>query len=73
MIELLSKPNCQQCNATKRWLKAKNIPFTEVDMTIDDAALARAKEAGFQQAPVVFAWDDAWSGFRPDKLQSLVQ
>lgn len=73
MIELLSKPDCQQCSATKRWLKARNIPYTEIDVTEDDVALARVKEAGFLQAPVVFAWDDAWSGFRPDKLESLVR
>ena len=29
------------------------------------------KALGYQQAPVVFAGGDHWSGFRPDKIRAL--
>ena len=41
------------------------------DLTEDVNALDHIKSLGFQQAPVVFAGDDAWSGFRPDKIKAL--
>lgn len=70
-ITLYTKPNCVQCNATKRALDKQGLDYEVVDLTQDINALDRVKEMGFQQAPVVFAGDEAWSGFRPDKIKSL--
>lgn len=72
-VELMSLPNCVQCAMSKRWLKHWNVPFTEIDMSENPEAADRAKAAGFLAAPVVFTEKESWSGFRPDKLMSLVQ
>lgn len=71
-ITVYSKPRCVQCDATKRALRKQGLDFAEVDMSQDLSALEMVKEMGFQQAPVVVAGDDAWSGFRPDKIKGLV-
>lgn len=72
-ITVYSKPNCVQCNATKRALVKNGLEFAEVDLTQDEAALATVKALGYQQAPVVFADGDHWAGFRPDKIKALVK
>ncbi|MGC0250430.1 glutaredoxin-like protein NrdH [Pseudactinotalea sp. Z1748] len=73
MITVYSKPACTQCTATTRELTKRGLPYEVVDMSADAQALARVKELGFVQAPVVFAGDDSWSGFRPDKIKALAQ
>jgi glutaredoxin-like protein NrdH len=73
-INVLSKPACVQCTATKRTLDAKKAEYTTTDLTQDADALATAKELGYMAAPVVLIRDennnliDHWSGFRPEKI-----
>ena len=70
-ITLYTKPNCVQCNATKRALDKHGLDYETIDLTEDVNALDRIKDMGFQQAPVVFAGEEAWSGFRPDKIKAI--
>ena len=74
MIDVYSKPNCPQCTATYRKLKALGLPFNSTDVTEDADALAFIRALGYQQAPVVVVREGAqikehWSGFRPDLLK----
>lgn len=69
-ITVFSKPNCVQCDATYRALKKHGLAFETVDITTDEEALATVKMLGFEQAPVVFAGADSWSGFRPDRIKA---
>lgn len=76
MITVYSKPNCQQCSATYRKLKALGLPFDSIDVTEDADALAFIRALGYQQAPVVVVREGAqikehWSGFRPDLLKKV--
>lgn len=71
MVTVYTKPSCVQCNATYRRLESKGIEFQVVDMSVDEEALEKAKELGYAQAPVVFAGDQHWSGYRPDLIDSL--
>jgi Glutaredoxin-like protein NrdH len=70
-VTVFSKPACVQCNATYRRLDAEGIEYEITNLAEDPAALERMKELGYLQAPVVFAGDDHWSGFRPDKIAEL--
>lgn len=70
-ITVYTKPMCVQCDATKRALNKAGISYTLVDITEDADALAKVKSMGFMQAPVVTTANDAWSGFRPDKIKAL--
>lgn len=72
MIKVYSKPNCVQCNFTKKYLDDKKIPYTVIDVTRDASALDYVRELGFQSLPVVEAEDmDAFNGFRPELLAKL--
>lgn len=73
MIIVYSKPNCPQCNATKRAFKNKGVDFREVDLTKDSESLDRLYSLGYKSAPIV---EDAsksliWAGFQPDLIEKV--
>ena len=70
-VIVYTKPRCLQCDATKRTLDKQGVDYTIVDLSIDGAALGYIKSLGYQQAPVVIADEEAWSGFRPDRIKAL--
>src|SRR5690606_8475556 len=41
-------------------------------LTDETDALALVKSLGYQQAPVVMAGNEHWSGFRPDRIKAVV-
>jgi glutaredoxin-like protein NrdH len=73
-VRVYTKPNCQACDATKRWLTNRDIPF-EVDDITTEENLAAAKALGHQQAPVVIVSNGtpgdevSWSGLNPFELE----
>lgn len=74
IIDVYSKPNCQQCVATYRKLKSMGLPFNSTDITEDAEAAAFVRSLNYAQAPVVVVREGAqirehWSGFRPDLLK----
>lgn len=77
MVEVYSKDDCIQCDATKIMLVEGGVLFVETNMTADSAAVERVKALGFLQAPVIIvtnehgATTDSWSGFRPEKIATL--
>lgn len=73
MITVYSKPNCMQCEMTKRYMQRENIAFSAVDVTKDSVALDMIKLHGYQGVPVVAVngFDNSWQGFRPDRLEEL--
>lgn len=71
-ITVYSKPSCVQCTATYRKLDENKAEFTLVDISEDAAALARIKDLGYLQAPVVVGPNGHWSGYRPDKLDEAI-
>lgn len=42
-ITVYSGPTCPPCVVAKKRLKAAGVPFTEIDLSEDDEALARLK------------------------------
>lgn len=72
-VTVYSKPSCVQCVATYRALEQRGIAFDVVDMSEDLDALAMVQGLGYRQAPVIMAGADHWSGFRPDKINSLAR
>ncbi|MEE8736973.1 glutaredoxin-like protein NrdH [Bifidobacterium subtile] len=72
VVTVYTKPDCVQCDATKRTLNKYEIPFTEIDLTADMDVLDRLKAAGWMRAPIVETADgEMWSGFRPDRIRDL--
>lgn len=71
-VILYSKPNCMQCNFTKKFLEDKNIPFEVRDVMESQEALEEVKSLGFASLPVVVIdGQEPFSGFRPDRLESI--
>lgn len=69
-ITVYSKPMCVQCDATYRALGKQGLEYTSIDVTQDPEALEYIKGLGYQQAPVVIAGEDHWSGSRPDRIKA---
>ncbi|MEB3031789.1 glutaredoxin-like protein NrdH [[Mycobacterium] nativiensis] len=70
-VTVYTKPACMQCNATYKALDKQGIEYRTVDITTDDQARDYVMALGYQQAPVVVAGEQHWSGFRPDRIGSL--
>lgn len=72
-IIIYSKPNCMQCNFTKKYLDDKGVNYTIKDIYESEIALEEVKELGFTSVPVISAEGKAaFNGFRPDLLDQLV-
>ncbi|MBN8883045.1 MAG: glutaredoxin-like protein NrdH [Salana multivorans] len=71
-VTVYTKPDCVQCDATKRALHKYEIPFIEMNLSDNMDVLDRLKAAGWMRAPIVETADgQMWSGFRPDKIRDL--
>ena len=73
MITVYSKPNCMQCEFSKKYLKDKGIEFKEINVFDDDEALSMLRDAGYSQMPVVDVDGEKHTGFRPDILAKVVK
>lgn len=75
-ITVFSKPSCVQCDATKRWLKSKDVEFVEDDAVANIDHIQAL--LGFKQAPVIRVADKKtgtvtfWYGHNPDELGKLI-
>ncbi len=72
-ITVYTKPACVQCNATYKALDKQGLTYEVVDITEDTQARDFVVQLGYQQAPVVVAGSDHWSGFRPDRIKLLAK
>lgn len=72
-VTVYSKPACVQCNATYKALDKQGIAYDVVDITKDDQARDYVLGLGYQQAPVVVAGTEHWSGFRLDRIKAIGQ
>ncbi|MGV0656757.1 glutaredoxin family protein [Mycolicibacterium thermoresistibile] len=70
-ITVYTKPQCPQCEQTKKWLDGKGIPYETRDVTLDQEAREYVLGLGYLGAPVVVADGEHWSGFRLDRLKAL--
>lgn len=71
-VIVYSKPNCMQCNFTKKYLEDKGIPYEIKDIEQNEGAIDEVKSLGFSSLPVVLAEGiEAFNGFRPDMLNQL--
>ncbi|WIB72575.1 glutaredoxin family protein [Curtobacterium sp. MCBD17_026] len=74
-VTIYTKPDCFKCDRTKKFLSQKGVPYREVDVTTNDAALDYVtQELGYSEAPIVVVDDEPenhWSGLRPDLILAL--
>lgn len=72
MVVVYSNPNCVQCEQTKRFLTLKKIPFQSKMISDSPEVYDLIEAKGYKSAPVVVVGEDSWSGFKLDKLSSLI-
>lgn len=70
-VTVYTSEGCVACKATKRHLDKAGVPYTEVDVRTDLAALDRLKAMGYLELPVVADGAEHWSGYRPDRVAAL--
>jgi glutaredoxin-like protein NrdH len=71
-VTVYSKPNCPQCELTKRDMDILGIEYESVDITQHQEQLQRLTALGYRSAPVVETDHGIWSGYDQDKIKSLV-
>jgi glutaredoxin-like protein NrdH len=77
IVTVYTKPNCRQCDMTKRWLDHRGVEYAVDDIT-DEKNLAAAKALGYLEAPVVIVSQGVpgdevhWSGFDPTSLENNI-
>lgn len=70
-VVIYTLPSCVQCDTTKRMMQKIDVEYREVDLSVNEEAYQMVKALGYSAAPVVVAGEEHWSGFRPDRIQSL--
>lgn len=75
-VTVYSKPKCVQCDATKRALDQRALPYQVIDLTQDPEALEFVTRLGHRSAPVVVIEADGqlldhWAGYIPAKIAAL--
>ena len=71
MTTVYTKPNCVQCDMTKRLMDKVGVEYNTVDIVENPAELDKLIELGYRAAPVVVTDSDSWAGFQPDKITAL--
>ena len=59
-------PSCRKA------LDKAGVEYAVIDISVDADARDYVMALGYLQAPVVVAGNEHWSGFRPDRIKSLV-
>lgn len=70
-ITVWVKPNCAQCEMTKKQLDKRGIVYQEKRLDRSAKAVDRFLEMGLMSAPIVETDTKRWSGFRLEKIKSL--
>lgn len=71
MTTVYTKPNCIQCDMTKRLMDKIGVEYNTVDIVENPAELDKLIELGYRAAPVVVTDGDSWAGFQPEKITAL--
>ena len=63
-----------QCTATGRKMQAMGVAYTYKDVASEQVSREAeqvASRLGARQLPLVVAGDQAWAGYRPDRIEHL--
>ncbi|HPA00961.1 MAG TPA: glutaredoxin family protein [Chiayiivirga sp.] len=71
-VTVYSKPDCPQCDSTRRDLEILGIEYALVDLMQDRDALARLVAQGYRSAPVVETDRGSWSGYDRERIRTLL-
>jgi len=73
-VTVYSTPTCSWCFRAKEFLSQKGVPFTEKDVSVDQAAaIEMIRRSGQQGVPVITVDDQVVVGFDRPRLEKLLQ
>lgn len=72
-VVVYTKPNCAQCDFTKKFLNNYEIDYETINVYDNEEALQLLKDKGLSSMPVVSIndFEEHWTGFRPDELTKI--
>lgn len=72
MTTVYTKPQCVQCDMTKRLMDKIGVTYDTVDIVDNPEEMQKLIEMGYRAAPVVMTSDgESWAGFQPEKINQL--
>lgn len=72
-ITIYSTPTCPHCVMAKKFLKEKNIPFTDIDVAADtEKAEEMIKLSGQMGVPVIKIDDQIVVGFDQGEIEKII-
>jgi glutaredoxin-like YruB-family protein len=72
-VTVYSTPTCSFCNAAKRYLRERRIPFRDVDVSRDSRAAAEmVRKTGQQGVPVIDVNGRIIIGFDKSRLNAAL-
>lgn len=72
-VIIFSTPTCSFCNAAKRYFREKNIRFTDVDVSRDEAAARdMMRRTGQTGVPVILINNRPIIGFDKPKINQIL-
>lgn len=73
-VTVYSTPTCSWCNTLKAWLRKNNIPFTDIDVSLDQkAAESMVRRSGQQGVPQTEINGQIVVGFNQQCLKELLE
>ena len=74
-VVVYGRQGCVQCTATGRKMQAMGVAYTYKDVASEQVSREAeqvASRLGARQLPLVVAGDQAWAGYRPDRIEHLL-
>lgn len=72
-VTIYSKAGCGECVFTKKYLEQNGVDYQEFNLTQEPQYLQTVTDLGFSSLPVVvIEGQEAFSGFQPQRLETLV-
>lgn len=73
-ITVYSTPTCPYCKLVKEFLKEKNLPFTDIDVSADAEAVKQmVKLSGQMGVPVIDVSGQIIVGWNKNALEEVIQ
>jgi glutaredoxin-like protein NrdH len=70
-VTVYTKPDCVQCEYTKKLLDRKMVPYNEINVAEHPVFAEQLRDKGIQTMPYVVTDNDEWTGFKLEKLRGL--
>jgi glutaredoxin-like YruB-family protein len=73
-VKVYSTPSCPWCTVAKKYLSSKNVPFEDVDVSINrEAAMEMVRKSGQRGVPVLDINGSIIVGFDQGAIDSLLR